>query len=264
MEQIKNILKQRQQQLWSLKEEKEKALIGAPSGHLRISSSDKRVQLYHKDGADNTGGRYLCVKDREFARRLAQKDYDKKILLAVNQELRAIEKYMTAYPDNAAETIIEQLHPERQKLVTPIVETEREFVHNWESEEYEALGFSEETPDFYTTKGERVRSKSELIIADMLNKKGIPYRYEYPLYLKGYGTIYPDFTVLNIRKRKEIRYEHFGRMDDPAYAERTIQKLHTYNKHGFYLGDNLIATFETRKNPLSQKELQNLIHQYLK
>lgn len=52
-----------------------------------------------------------------------------------------------------------------------------------------------------------MRSKSEVIIADLLNKEGIPYRYEFPLYLKEFNTVYPDFTILNVRKRKEIYWE---------------------------------------------------------
>ena len=68
---------------------------------------------------------------------------------------------------------------------------------------------------FYTSKGERVRSKSEVIIADVLNREGVPYRYEYPIYIKGIGKIYPDFTVLNIGIRKEMIWDHFGMMDDP-------------------------------------------------
>lgn len=70
----------------------------------------------------------------------------------------------------------ENLHKERQKLIHPIRETD-----------------------------ERVRSKSEVIIADILNQEGIPYRYECPLQLKGWGKVYPDFTVLSERERPERR-----------------------------------------------------------
>lgn len=74
-------------------------------------------------------------------------------------------------------------------------------------------------------KGERVRSKSEVIIADMLNRKGISYRYEYPVYLKNVGQIYPDFTVLDAIRRREIYWEHLGMMDDPDYAEMAILRV---------------------------------------
>ena len=74
---------------------------------------------------------------------------------------------------------------------------------------------------------ERVRSKSEVIIADTLARHGVPYRYEYPLKLKSgrdgaFRTIHPDFLCLNVRTRAEFYWEHFGLMDDPDYLERTL------------------------------------------
>ena len=124
--------------------------------------------------------------------------------------------------------------------------------------------FSEIAPEFYTTNGERVRSKSEIIIADLLTKEGIPYRYECPIYLIGIGRIYPDFTVLNIRNRKEFLWEHFGMMDDPVYAENAIHKIRLYEQNGFFPGENLILTYESKKTPINQKILMNLIDKYLK
>ena len=112
-------------------------------------------------------------------------------------------------------------------------------------------------------KGERVRSKSEVIIADMLSKEGIPYRYEYPLYIKGFGKIYPDFTVLNIKKREELLWEHFGMMDDAEYAEAAIRKIATYEQNGIYPGEKLILTYETRKNPINQRVINGLIEHFL-
>lgn len=73
--------------------------------------------------------------------------------------------------------------------------------------------------------------------------KGIPYKYEKPLYLKGYGIVYPDFTFLSKRTRKEIYWEHEGRMDDSEYAKTAIKKIKTYEDNGIYLGENLILTF---------------------
>ena len=104
-----------------------------------------------------------------------------------------------------------------------------------------------------------MRSKSELIIADMLNKAGVPYKYEYPLRLNGMGKIYPDFTVLNIKKREEIFWEHFGMMDDPTYVEAAIKKILTYEQNGIFPGENLICIYETRKNPINQKVVNSLI-----
>ena len=129
---------------------------------------------------------------------------------------------------------------------------------------YRGKEFYEGVPEFYTTKGERVRSKSELIIADLLEKEGVPYRYEYPIYLKGLGKIYPDFTVLNVRKRKTIYWEHLGMMDDSEYVDRALKKIATYEQNGIFPGENLVLTYETRTNPINQKMVMLMIQHYLK
>jgi len=70
-------------------------------------------------------------------------------------------------------------------------------------------------------KKEKVRSKSEVIIADRLFINAIPYEYERGLIVKIPKTAEcpetemvwnPDFRVLNVRTGKEYIWEHFGRM----------------------------------------------------
>ena len=140
---------------------------------------------------------------------------------------------------------------------------EEEFVQRWENVEYYGKEFKEGTPEIYTLKGERVRSKSEMMIADALNKRGIPYRYEYPIFIKGYGWFYPDFTTLKLRNRKEKIWEHFGLMDEPEYVDNAIRKINGYEQNGIFLGENLIVTFETKNHPLSQREIERIIqHHY--
>jgi len=263
MEQIKKILQERETQLQQLKKEKEKALTKAPEGSLRLCQHGDKIQYYHRNNPKDFNGVYIKEKDIELAKQLAQKDYDKKVLTSAERELGAINKFFLNYPDKSVEEIYENMHEGRKRIITPIMETEEQYVQQWQQETYQGKTFPEDTPELYTQKGERVRSKSELIIADMLNKAGIPYRYEYPLYIKGFGKIYPDFTVLNIKKRKELFWEHFGMMDDPEYAETAIRKITTYEQNGIYPGEKLILTYETRKNPINQKVVKGMIEHFL-
>ena len=53
-------------------------------------------------------------------------------------------------------------------------------------------------------------------------------------------------------------------MDNPEYAESAIKKIETYGKNGIFLGKNLIATFESKNNPLNIKMINLLIEQNLK
>ena len=264
MEHIKNLLEERKTYLLKLKKKKEKALNNTPEGSLRLCSSGNRTQYYHRKNPKDSSGIYICQKDIQLARKLAQKDYDHKVLRAAEKELCAIGRYLKTYPAFNAEEIYESLHKDRRTLISPIIETDTQLIQRWNAVTYQSKEFYGETPEFYTARGERVRSKSELIIADLLCKEGVPYRYEYPVSLKGMGKIYPDFCVLNVNRRKEWYWEHLGMMDDPAYAEKALQKIASYEQNGIFPGESLILTYETRKNPINQKIVMLMIQRYLK
>lgn len=264
METIKDLLEKRKNYLTILKEEKERALKDVPEGFLRINNHKGNIQYYQRTNPKDFSGEYISKKDIEIAQRLAQKDYDKKILQSIEQELKAIKAYTTGYPKLNAEQVYESLHREKQKLVYPIRKTEEQYVESWEKVVYRGKSFEGKVPEMYTAKGERVRSKSEIIIADSLGREGIPYRYECPLRLKGWGEVFPDFTVLNVGKRKEMYWEHLGRMDDADYVEKALRKLKLYEQHGIFQGDKLILTYETSKNPMNQKDIKRIIKHFLK
>ena len=85
-----------------------------------------------------------------------------------------------------------------------------------------------------------VRSKSEVIIANMLHDRDIPFRYEVPLYASD-GTFYlPDFTVT--WRGEEWYWEHLGMLDDEGYANHWETKKAWYDK--FFPG-RLVTTEES-------------------
>ncbi len=263
MKQFYDILASRKQELLHLKTLAEEALKRAPDGLLRINRRGERVQYYHRTAPQDSCGTYICQSDLQFAKELAQKDYNTKFLHSAEQELNAIEKYYSALPKILVEEIYDHMTKDRQALITPYFEPDTQYVNHWSSIQYHGKAFDEYIPELYTSKGERVRSKSEIIIADSLARANIPYRYECPITLSGFGKVYPDFTVLNTRLRKELYWEHLGMMDDPLYAEHAIQKIATYAHNDIFPGENLILTYETKQIPINQKLIQLFIQKYL-
>lgn len=128
---------------------------------------------------------------------------------------------------------------------------------------FKSRGFSDNLPVLLTNKGIRVRSKSEKILADYFDSLGLVYKYECPLYLNNFGNIYPDFTFLSRKTRREIYWEHEGMMDNPEYARTAIQKIETYEKNGIFPGENLILTFETSMTPINTELMQMNVKKYL-
>ena len=100
------------------------------------------------------------------------------------------------------------------------------------------------------------------IFANELLRAGVPYRYECPVELKNMGTVYPDFTVLNIRLRKELLWEHRGMMDDPTYAGDAIRKMADFAASGYFPGINLIITEETSAFPLDTQLIRAMIQTF--
>ena len=106
--------------------------------------------------------------------------------------------------------------------------------------------------------GYSVRSKSELLIDFALHAHKIPFRYECALSL-GNSTIYPDFTIRHPVSGKLIYWEHFGKMDDPTYAQHVDSKLSLYISNGIVPNINLITTYETKQSPLDTKQIEAMI-----
>ncbi len=241
----------------------ENALKNAPEGGLRIGRNRLCRQYYHRYLPSDKEGKYLKQAQLPLAKALAQKDYNAKLANVLRHELKTTNTFLESYHPERIDEIYLSLNENRKPLVTPIRLCDADYIKQWESVSYDKKGFDENAPEFYTAKGERVRSKSEIMIADTLNRLGIPYRYEYPIHIPGIGMIHVDFFCLNIRTRKELPWEHFGMMSDPTYADQTVNKLEKYINAGYFPGSKLIITFETSSRPLSSRVIILTIKEYL-
>lgn len=257
---LENQLLVRKQHLESLLATKLKSIATAPEGRIRISKSNGVIQ-YYLITKENPKPVYIPRKNEKIARVLAQKEYDKSLVRNLSLQLKEISRLLKVLSKNSlvTETAFSEM---RQKLIEPVTLKNEEYARRWQQVKYEGKTFAEGAPAMFTSRGERVRSKSEVIIADTLARFKIPYRYEWPLELAGLK-VYPDFYCINLQSRKEIAWEHFGMMDDPEYLEKMVLKLESYEKAGFYLGKNLIITMETANHPISIKSIENKIKQYL-
>ncbi len=108
-------------------------------------------------------------------------------------------------------------------------------------DELRVLGDWYEEGKIHSTLSEyMVRSKSEVIITNLLVDRGIPFRYEVPLYAPD-GTFYlPDFTIT--WQGKEWYWEHVGRLDLEAYRNHWETKEAWYAKH---FPDQMVSTVES-------------------
>lgn len=110
-----------------------------------------------------------------------------------------------------------------------------------------------------TDKGDRVGSKSELQIANMLNALGIRYEYEQEIVL-GNVRFKPDFTVYT-KDGRVFYWEHAGMLDNPEYKRKFEEKLEFYARHQIRLQENLIVTRDTN-GAFSADEVRRTIEFY--
>ncbi|HVJ44295.1 MAG TPA: AAA family ATPase [Dongiaceae bacterium] len=130
--------------------------------------------------------------------------------------------------------------------------------------------FLEEKLIHRTTRGDAVRSKSEVIIANLLHSVGISYHYEHPLELGGI-TKYPDFTIEDDDTGVTYYWEHCGLLHDAVYYKRWEDKRAWYRAHGILPQDEgggpkgvLIVTRDTEGGGINSAEISALIENVLR
>lgn len=267
------ILEEEVSQLKKIAESARKRLETAPKGGLRITRKKRGLEYYYKESEsngkagensdsrakENRNGRYMRKREMPLVKRLAQRDYDICVLKRAEERMKAIERFLEVYDRTNLKNLYRKTNSYRKSLITPVVISDEEFMKQWLLVEYKGKTFEDDENIILTERGERVRSKSEKIIADKLFALGIPYRYEYPLMLSNGVKVYPDFTILRMPTRDEVYLEHFGMMDDTEYVDTVLYKLGTYEKNEIYIGVNLFVTYETGKKALNTKSLDGLI-----
>ena len=255
-----------------LKQNIERKIFNAPQGNLKIIHCRGDEQYYVVcDETKNIypNGKYLRKSEMETVRKLAQRSYDEKMLFEVKKQLKNIEDIIQKIERKEIISIDElgaaynKIGISRKKFIKPWIMSDEDYIRNWMNVQYAGKDFTTGQVEIYTEKGEKVRSKSEKIIADMLYHKGIPYRYEFPIALKEVGNIYPDFTCLRMSDRKEIIWEHFGMMGDSEYSKNALKKITTYTKNGYIQGENIIYTFESAEYGLNTINVEQTIKKIL-
>ena len=240
-------------------------LMRAPEGKLYVSSIRGKSRFYIsvKQEGERRRRIYLKKEQCDQAKALAQKEYEEKVLEVSQEQLETIQSFLTKFNSWAIYEVYDELPVERKALVEAGTLNTEEYVRRWESVPYTPGSFEENAPDFQTMKKERVRSKSEQIIADWFYNKKIPYRYEFPWKMKDGRTIHPDFTLLNVQTREVFIFEHFGRMDDPNYVNGNfLPKMRTYMENGFFPGEKLLFTMESKEHPFTTVQLEQLVSHY--
>lgn len=225
---------------------------------LRAVKHRNGYQYFIRKVGSDGNGLYIKKEELNKAKILAQIEYNEKLILLLKDSINNLKKIKEEWIENPFVNAKEKLNIAKKELINMPVVTDEIYIQQWKEQEYKGVSFTDDYPEYYTRQGLRVRSKSEVIIADILDEAGIPFLYEKPLKTKT-GVTHPDFTVLDISKRREIYWEHFGMMDDIDYRNNAFLKIKNYEASGFYQHDSMIWTFETSRYPINTKGIRKMI-----
>jgi hypothetical protein len=121
-----------------------------------------------------------------------------------------------------------------------------------------------------TRKGIAVRSKSEVIIADLLFSKNIEFQYEQALAMPDGSQRWPDFTIVDDTTGTTIYWEHLGMLQRPSYRRKWQAKLAWYKSHGILPHSEgggpdgtLVTTEDGEDGSISSADIEALVDTFL-
>ena len=232
-----------------------------PDSHIHISVCNGCFQYYLATKGCNKA-KYVKKKDRRLVERIAQRDYEQELNNQLKHLRNNLKKLIKCYDLEAIDDIYNKMPEGRKRIVIPYNEPIDDYIERWKRENPGGQNTFPISTEIYTANGIGVRSKSEEIIISLLEKHHVPYQYEPRLELKDGYCVYPDFVVLNVRKKKTIYWEHLGLISDSEYAKKNMQKLLLYEKSGYEVGDNLMITMESNEIRFDSRDIEKKIIRY--
>lgn len=225
-----------------------------PEGTL-VTDSNDNIYRYIKKGSKQYKI-MLRKNDQSLLNKLKRRRYISKGLRILQQRIKTIKEFLekdTFYDPKAIE---EQLPKQYRGLKGVKVFLDGDInIDDWISAPYITNPLPIQRKH-YTTTGLCTRSKSEAMIATRADDRKLLYRYDAEVRLDN-KSVYPDFTFLDIKRRRILYLEHLGKVDDERYMLRNLRKLEEYAECGIVLGDNLFITYETQRKPLSISDIDN-------
>lgn len=197
--------------------------------------------------ADGKIFREGITKNDILLRKMARKAYLDLSISLLSEEISRLDAFLKKRTEPSPENILARLPEWMDALPEEIFFPQKQNADKWAAADYWRNGKNPEELRHITTKGLRVRSKSELIIAEKLDSYGIPYRYDQVIRSR-YNLFSPDFTFNTANGL--FYWEHCGKMADPDYRDYNKWKLSEYESIGIVPWKNLIITYDSTDGDL--------------
>lgn len=253
-----------------------------PAGNLISAKQGEKLRYFNARTVD---GRYLrkdITSNENEIKALARKGFLNRMLKFMRADLKKMQQLTREFQTFEADEIVSSMtsvyktlplnwmiqYKEYEGYENVLFDTalrtgasshasERMKIHReWAKAPYDSSHFREEEKNKVTSRGLRMRSKSEVMIAEMLYQYGVPFRYEQVLLLDG-KTFAPDFTFQDAML--ELFYmEYCGMMADPEYVKRHMWKRDIYERNGIVPWKNIYYIYENNGD-INLREIRHFI-----
>lgn len=250
-----------------------RVISNSPDGSLYYQKKENRIQFLYAHSVDGKKKREGINHKTELIKALARKKFAEKSLKIIEANVDSLQKCIDSIKPFDCDEVVKSMG-DAYSLIPNEFFFDRYLVtinlnldgaiqarvnrhREWGNAPYNQSNYMVEMKKNVTSRGIRVRSKSEALITEMLYRiYDIPNHYEQVQTIDGI-TICPDFTFED-SEGKLFYWEHLGMMDNPEYAERNLKKLNRYYNVGIVPGDNLILSFD-RKGKIDMKYIEGII-----
>jgi|LSQX01.1.fsa_nt_gb hypothetical protein len=242
---------------------------------LRPSTRKTSSRTYYRckrKGPDKKS-KYLGNDDNRHVRSIKSLRYADKALEVLSSNIQLLEDLISNYVSPEYNTINSMLHKTyRSSLSSAALDISSSTIPaeaiRWKKQkEAEKRKHPPYKPEQLTRRaldGTLMRSKSEVIIANILILSGIPFVYELPMKIKG-KSILPDFTILSlIDLRTEIIIEHQGMIFAEEYEAKYIRSLKLYLQSDLVINRDLFFTFDTAEDTPDTREVESILVKFIK
>lgn len=249
-------IKELENQIHSIK----KYLADNPYRNIEFSRTGQHHYLYlYKGtcgGSDTRTKEYIPVGSHMF-RKLINAKYYRKLLPILEKELKYYEDFKKRCEPTKKFQVLDCIPREYQSMLDMPIKSPEAILQEWASKTFDSnpYPFADDST-IITRNGERVRSKAEYIIANLLNDMGLSYRYECELVING-RTVYPDFTIMHPLTGELYYLEYFGMMDNEKYLPSALKKISFYQQTDF--PENFIYIFESNLAPMNIQSIRKLL-----